>query len=212
MQKYIKNYSVSLISLLILTGCATHSAYNQSNQHVEFMNNHRPYLRPYQTVSLTLDSTRASLLRDMAEITSCEEGDILWTYQPNFKRGLRDFWENTEQEANLAARANGTLDAKKAVWQKFGNTFNEMRQNGTAGCSHPMTDQEYNYFMTQQNNQRYQAQQNSDNSAANINTATQGLNGLTNQLNNMNNQMQQRNNSYKGFDASKGLNFKGYGY
>lgn len=178
---------------MILTGCATHSAYNQSNQYVEFTNKHRPYLRPYQTVSLALDSTRASLLRDMAEITSCEEGDILWTYQPNFKRGLQDFWENTEQEANLAARTYGTLDAKKEVWQKFGNTINEMRQNGTAGCSHPMTDQEYNYFMTQQNNQRYQAQQNSDNSAANINTVTQGLNGLTNQLNTINNQQSIRN-------------------
>lgn len=46
----------------------------------------------------------------------------------------------------------------------------------------------------------------------NYQTVTNGLNGLTNQLNNMNNQMRQRNNSYQGFDASKGLNFKGYGY
>lgn len=71
-------------------------------------------------------------------------------------------------------------------------------KEGIAGCSSPI--------------QQYQAQQNSDNSAANIKTLTQGLNALTNQLNNMNNQMQRRNNSYQGFDASKGLNFKGYGY
>lgn len=211
MKKYIKNYLLSLISLVILTGCATHPVYNQYNQGVTFHNS-KPYKRPFLATSVSLNSDQASILRDLAGVTFCEEGEILWTYQPNFKKGILEFWNNTYQEANLAARAYGTLDAKKEVWQKFGNAINEMRQNGTAGCSHPMTDQEYNYFMAQQNNQRYQAQQNSANSAANIQTVTNGLNGLTNQLNNMNNQMQQRNNSYQGFDASKGLNFKGYGY
>lgn len=211
MKKYVSSYSIILTSFMILTGCATQPTYNPYNQGVEFQKN-KPYKKPYMTDSLFLNSSSVSVLKDMAGVTFCEEGDILWTYLPNLKKGVWDFWNNTDQEAKLAARTYGTLDAKKTVWQKFGNTINEMRQNGTAGCSHPMTDQEYNYFITKQNNQKYQAQQNSYNSAANVNTITQGLNGITNQLNTMNNQMQQRNNSYQGFDASKGLNFKGYGY
>ena len=189
MKKYIKNYSTSLISLMMLTGCATQPTYNPYNLGVTFHNS-KPYQRPFLATSVSLNSDQTSILRDLAGVTFCEEGEILWTYQPNFKKGIFEFWNNTYQEANLASRTYGTLDAKKEVWQKFGNTINDMRQNGTAGCSHPMTDQEYNYFMTQQNNQRYETQQNS---TANANTITQGLNGLTNQLNTINNHQNMQN-------------------
>lgn len=192
MKKYFSSCSIILISFVVLSGCTTQPTYNPHDQGVEFKNN-KAYKKPYLTDGLYLNSYSATVLKDMAGVTSCEEGDILWTYLPNVKNGIWNFWNSTDQEAKLAAKTYGTLDAKKAVWQKFGMTINEMRQNGTAGCSHPMSDQEYNYFMTQQNNQRYQAQQNSYNSATNINAVTQGLNSVTNQLNTMSNQVNTQN-------------------
>ena len=61
-------------------------------------------------------------------------------------------------------------------------------------------------------NSSQRSQQQVNDNSQNIQTFTNGINQLTNQLNNMTNQMNQRNNSYQGFDASKGLNFRGYGY
>lgn len=73
-------------------------------------------------------------------------------------------------------------------------------------------DQRRNEQVRKQREEQLYRQRQQQEQSENIQTVTNGLNGITNQLNQMNNQMQRRNNSYQGFDASKGLNFKGYGY
>lgn len=184
---------------ILANGCAMQPSFHQSNKGMYFSEkNNRPYWIPYQTTLLHINDRNILSLKDSG-VTFCHENDILWM-QNDSKDDLRSFWNNTEQEANLAARNSGTLEAKKVIWRKFGDTLNQMYQNGTAGCSSPLSEQAYSHYMLQQNQQ---LQNTTYSSESNINTVPQGLNNVTNQINNMSNnlknqnqQMQQQNQRY----------------
>ena len=182
MGKAVRNISYSGLAIAALMISGC-SSFNPQVQHIAFAEG-RPYLVP-AGASYGIISQGIKDIPAYNNRYDCEVGGVVWG-KPSVK--------------------NEYIDCRK---KEDASTCDDILvkafEEGTQGCSYALSVSEYNSYMNQE-------REIEDQNTKNYQSIMQGMSNLTNQLNTMNYQTQQRINSYQGFDASKGLNFKGYGY
>lgn len=190
--KFILAVSISLL----FSGCANNQSSTEQftfypgSKGLKFVEG-KPYMVPYGSVTnnQAFKSSKDKQLIFAQKVgADCKKGDVLW-------------FESNAAIKGINAQRNKNLELMKSIWVKSFNT-------NRAGCAHPLSKMEYQYYMEQrrqqisnarykqqqQQYQRQQEQQEYDNTMASLNQQTANMASYINSQNNSGSYNQKTNN------------------
>ena len=141
----------SLGLLIFLSGCAgTQPQFNSTNKGVLFLNS-KPYAIPYGASYMLLRSNdefsknMMSILRSAGK--KCRYGKSLIWMSPKFKEYMGEQIKKINREVN-----KGKMTKEQGL-KVIKNTYLQAVSRGLFGCSNPLSDREYKYYMNMMNQQ-----------------------------------------------------------
>ncbi len=162
--------AVAVVGILLFSGCAgSQPTFNPKNIGFRFIQG-KPYLMPKYVASFYVGNEA----RTVTSLGLCRRNGILWV--------------RADVVNQIGFAANGSDES--AVLRRNVNTVKQMMRNGSAGCSYPLSNQEYQYVLHMQNQAQANARVNSQN--------------ITNSLNNRRTNRAIRNSSYTPYNYGYG--------